>query len=76
MVVVGGMASTFGAAVGAALLTLLPQALSGFELWHDFLFGVILVAAMIFLPKGIVPSLHLGLIDRRRASRPDVSPLP
>jgi branched-chain amino acid transport system permease protein len=69
MVVVGGMASTFGAAIGAALLTLLPQALSGFELWHDFLFGVILVTAMIFLPKGIVPSLHLRLIERRAAKR-------
>jgi len=68
MVVVGGMASTFGAAVGAALLTLLPQALAGFELWHDFLFGVILVTAMIFLPRGIVPSLHLLLIERRQAA--------
>jgi branched-chain amino acid transport system permease protein len=75
MVVVGGMASTFGAALGAALLTLLPQALSGFELWHDFLFGVILVTAMIFLPKGIVPSLHLRLLERRQASRPDLSSL-
>src|SRR5262249_26673608 len=68
MVVVGGMASTFGAAVGAALLTLLPQALSAFELWHDFLFGVILVSAMIFLPRGIVPSLHLLLVERRQAA--------
>ena len=76
MVVVGGMASTFGAAVGAGLLTLLPQALSGFELWHDFLFGVILVTAMIFLPKGIVPSLHLRLIERRRAAKPDLPALP
>jgi len=76
MVVVGGMASTFGAAVGAALLTLLPQALSGFELWHDFLFGAILVSAMIFLPRGIVPSLHAALIERRRASKPDFSPAP
>ena len=76
MVVVGGMASTFGAAVGAALLTLLPQALSGFELWHDFLFGAILVTAMIFLPKGIVPSLHLRLIERRRAAKPDLPALP
>ena len=71
MVVVGGMASTFGAAVGAALLTLLPQALAGFELWHDFLFGAILVIAMVFLPRGIVPSLHLLLVERRQATTSD-----
>jgi branched-chain amino acid transport system permease protein len=57
MVVVGGMASTFGAVLGAALLTLLPQLLSGFQDWHDLLFGLILVGTMIFLPRGIVPSL-------------------
>jgi len=57
MVVVGGMSSTFGAVLGAAILTLLPQLLSGFEDWHDLLFGLILVGTMIFLPRGIVPSL-------------------
>ncbi len=29
MVVLGGMASTFGAVVGAAMLTVLPQVLAG-----------------------------------------------
>jgi branched-chain amino acid transport system permease protein len=67
MVVVGGMASTYGAVVGAALLTLLPQALSSFPQWHDLLFGVIMVAVMIFLPKGLVPSLQQHLSERRRA---------
>jgi branched-chain amino acid transport system permease protein len=64
MVVVGGMASTYGAVVGAALLTLLPQALSGFEQWHTLLFGVILVSVMIFLPRGLVPSLHQIIAER------------
>jgi len=58
MVVMGGMASTFGPVLGATLLTLLPQLLAGFEDWHDLLFGVILVSTMIFLPRGIVPSLR------------------
>jgi len=56
--VMGGMASTFGPVLGATLLTLLPQLLAGFEDWHDLLFGVILVSTMIFLPRGIVPSLR------------------
>jgi branched-chain amino acid transport system permease protein len=66
MVVVGGTASTFGAAIGAAMLTALPQALSGFEQWHDLLFGIVLVATMIFLPRGVVPSIHLRFAARRR----------
>ncbi len=61
MVVVGGQASTFGAVLGAAILTLLPQFLAGFQQWHDFLFGIILVSTMIFLPRGLVPTLGLRL---------------
>lgn len=61
MIVVGGQGSTFGALLGAAVLTLLPQLLAGFQQWHDFLFGVILVGTMIFLPRGVVPSLLLRL---------------
>ncbi|MFB3915796.1 MAG: branched-chain amino acid ABC transporter permease [Terriglobales bacterium] len=63
MVVVGGMASIFGPVVGAALLTLLPQVLSGFERWHTLIFGVILVSVMIFLPRGLVPSIHQRITD-------------
>lgn len=58
MVVVGGMASTFGAVVGAALLTLLPQVLSGLEDWEMVVFGLILMTSMIFMPRGLVPSLQ------------------
>ncbi|NLH82088.1 MAG: branched-chain amino acid ABC transporter permease [Phyllobacteriaceae bacterium] len=57
MVVVGGMASVWGSVVGAALLTLLPDVLARFEGYETLAFGVILVATMIFLPRGIVPSL-------------------
>lgn len=57
MVVVGGMASIFGSVIGAVLLTALPQALATFEGWEIVVYGVILVTFMIFLPRGIVPSL-------------------
>ena len=57
MVVVGGMASVFGSIVGAVILTMLPQLLSTFEGWETVVFGAILMATMIFLPKGIVPTL-------------------
>lgn len=57
MVVVGGMASVFGSVIGAVLLTALPQALATFEGWEIVVYGAILVVFMIFLPRGIVPSL-------------------
>lgn len=57
MVVVGGMASVYGSIIGAVLLTALPQALATFEGWETVIFGAILMASMIFLPKGLVPTL-------------------
>ncbi len=57
MVVVGGMASVYGSLVGAVLLTALPQALATFEGWETVVFGAILMGFMIFLPRGIVPTL-------------------
>ena len=57
MVVVGGMASIWGSVFGAIVMTLLPQALTKFEGWETVVFGLILVATMIFLPRGLVPSI-------------------
>jgi branched-chain amino acid transport system permease protein len=59
MVVVGGMASVFGSILGAAILTMLPQLLSAFEGWETVAFGVVLMLTMIFLPRGLVPTLRL-----------------
>lgn len=57
MVVIGGMASVYGSLVGAVLLTAMPQALATFEGWETVAFGAILMACMIFMPKGLVPTL-------------------
>ncbi|NVN88303.1 MAG: branched-chain amino acid ABC transporter permease [Rhodopseudomonas sp.] len=65
MVVVGGMASVFGSLVGAVLLTALPQALATFEGWETVAFGVILILCMIFMPKGLVPTLAARFGGRR-----------
>ncbi|MDI9332927.1 MAG: branched-chain amino acid ABC transporter permease [Cytophagales bacterium] len=61
MVVLGGMASVFGSVVGAVVLTLLPQLLGALEGWETVAFGLILMLCMIFLPKGIVPTLRAKL---------------
>lgn len=65
MVVVGGMASVFGSLVGAVLLTALPQALATFEGWETVAFGVILIVCMIFMPRGLVPTLAARFGGRR-----------
>jgi branched-chain amino acid transport system permease protein len=64
MVVVGGMASTVGAVLGAALLVMLPQLLGGLQGYEMVLFGLILMVTMIFMPLGLVPSL-LRLFEKK-----------
>ena len=63
MVVFGGMASTFGAVVGAAVLTVLPQLLTSLKDYEMVVFGALLMATMIFFPRGVVPTL--GALWRR-----------
>lgn len=65
MVVLGGMASTYGAVLGAAVLTVLPQVLGGLHGYEAMLFGLILMLTMMFLPKGVVPSIALRLQRRK-----------
>lgn len=57
MVVFGGMASIWGAVVGAAVLTLLPQFLTVLKDYEMMAFGAILIVTMVFFPRGIVPTL-------------------
>jgi len=64
MVVLGGMASTYGAVVGAAILTVLPQALTVFHDYEQVMLGLILMLTMVFMPKGLVPNLALYLKRR------------
>lgn len=65
MVVVGGMASVFGSLVGAVLLTALPQALASFEGWETVVYGLILALCMMFMPRGLVPTLLSRFGGRR-----------
>lgn len=53
MVVIGGMASVWGALLGASLLTLLPEILHEFAEYEMIVFGLILMVVMIFMPQGL-----------------------
>ena len=69
MVVFGGMASTFGALVGAAVLTALPQLLTVFKEFEMVVYGGVMMLTMIFMPRGLVPTL--AALSARAASRPE-----
>ncbi|MGC2642921.1 MAG: branched-chain amino acid ABC transporter permease [Pseudolabrys sp.] len=66
MVVLGGMGSIVGSLVGAAVLVVLPQVLTIFHEYEQTLLGLILMVFMIFLRRGIVPSLAATFAGRRR----------
>ncbi len=65
MAVLGGLGSIFGSVVGAMILVVLPQVLTVFHDYEHVALGTIMIAVMIFLRAGIVPSL---LASVRRGS--------
>lgn len=68
MVIVGGSGRHAGAIVGAVLLYLLPFVLSPLIGHHHALvFGVVMVAVVLFQPKGLI-GLWDGWLARRRAA--------
>jgi branched-chain amino acid transport system permease protein len=65
MVVIGGMASVWGAMIGAALLTLLPQYLRVFHDYDILIYGFTLLLIMIFLPQGLFAAI-IGLLKKKK----------
>lgn len=57
MVVLGGLASTYGAVCGAIALTALHQGLVVFEDYEMMIHGALLMAVMIFMPQGLFVGL-------------------
>jgi branched-chain amino acid transport system permease protein len=76
MVVIGGMGSIWGGLTGAVVMTGLHEAitLAGEKLgftevsrFEQLIYGLLLVLALIFCPKGLVPALH-GWWRRKRVA--------
>jgi len=53
MVLIGGMGSVWGAVLGAAFLTPLPQVLEFFEEFKDIFYGLLLMVILVWQPKGL-----------------------
>ncbi len=67
LAVLGGVHTTWGPALGALFVTLVPELLSRFGEIHAVLFAVTLVVAVIFLPQGLGGAIEHRL--RRAAER-------
>lgn len=61
IVVLGGMGSFTGAIVAAVVLTLLPELLREFGDFRMLTYSVLLVAMMIFRPKGLMGSYEFSI---------------
>jgi branched-chain amino acid transport system permease protein len=66
MVVVGGAGYFFGPLLGAAVGVLLPEWLRFAQAWYLFVFGMAVVALMLWLPDGLL-SIPDKLRERRLA---------
>jgi ABC-type branched-subunit amino acid transport system ATPase component/ABC-type branched-subunit amino acid transport system permease subunit len=67
VVVIGGAERTYGPVIGAAIVVGLPELLAGLAEYRVLLFGVLLLAVLLFAPSGIAGALA----KRLRRARPD-----
>jgi len=57
MVAAGGIGTLWGPILGAMILTVLPEYLRAYEGLEVLLYGVILAAVMMFMPRGLASVL-------------------
>jgi len=66
MVVIGGGGSIWGALLGAGILSMLPELLRAFKDFDTLVYGVVLMAILLFMPEGIFRGLALSVIWMRK----------
>jgi branched-chain amino acid transport system permease protein len=72
MAIFGGMGQIYGPVIGAVIFTYLEEVLlTKFSDYYMLIFGIILVVAILYLPKGLV-----GLVQKWRKSTPAVKQTP
>lgn len=70
MITVGGLGSLPGAIIGAALMIVLPEYLRDFAQYKMLAYGILLIASMALMPRGIAGAIAAGwtrLVDLRKA---------
>ena len=72
-VVLGGLGSIRGVVVGAALVIVLPEALRSVDNWRFLIFGLGLIAMMIFRPQGLWPA-NFGTKEKQKKAKTKTEP--
>ncbi len=74
MIVVGGSGTLPGVILGVVLLGILPEALRaaprGLLVWQEFAYGLILILAIMFMPRGIWGLIRGGARARKSPAAP------
>jgi branched-chain amino acid transport system permease protein len=66
MVLIGGMGSLWGSALGAISLTVLPEVLHVVKEYNVLVYGLILILVMVFCPQGLFPAIQDAVGKRIR----------
>ena len=66
-VILGGSGTLSGPVVGAFAVVFLPEYLRVAETWRLVMYGLILVVATIFMPRGLVPLVVRGMRAAQKA---------
>jgi branched-chain amino acid transport system permease protein len=53
MLYLGGVGTTWGPIIGALIVSLLPEVLRGLKEMQDVVYSVVLIAILIFAPRGL-----------------------
>jgi branched-chain amino acid transport system permease protein len=77
-IVVGGLGSIAGSVIGALVLTALPELLRGAKEYMEVIYACILLAFLLFMPKGLIVGLQIVREAAKRLipSRGRPSPAP
>lgn len=76
IVVIGGLASLPGSLIGALLVTILPEALRGFQGVQELVYGLALMLFILFMPAGIAGLLRQKGLLPREILAPPIEPAP
>lgn len=74
MVILGGKGTLIGPALGAVIFTFLPELLREAAHWRMIIFASILIAATLFMPRGIIFPLVEHLVPQRWRTRDASTP--
>jgi len=70
--VLGGTNNMWGPALGAAIMTLLPEFVRGFESWRPTVFGIVILALLLVRPDGLL-AFRMPSTRAKSATRVDRS---